>query len=418
MKTMLKRLFHRAPPAIPYERARDLACDRDTAVRAQLAARTDARPEILYYLAGDGEAAVRRAAAANDATPAQANVLLARDADVGVREALAEKIARILPELSTDDRVAVHIAVLQVLETLARDQVHRVRAVLAEALKDVAEAPAHVIGWLARDREIEVAGPVLQFSPLLSDDDLVAVIANAPIPGALLAIARRGTVSPRVADAIVAAEDTPAVTALLENPSAQIREETLDRLVEASRVTAEWQPPLVRRPALPPATAAKLASFVAESLLDVLRSRGDLDAATLIAVEQAVSARLAVPPEDAPSPGPPSGASRARELQACGKLDEKALMEALAEGDQACVAEGLALLAGLPPATVARIRAARSAKGVTALAWKAGLSMRFAIRLQARFAGVAPGEILNARDGFDFPMARDEMEWMLDFFRN
>jgi hypothetical protein len=94
------------------------------------------------------------------------------------------------------------------------------------------------------------------------------------------------------------------------------------------------------------------------------------------------------------------------------------LAEALGDGDQACVAEGLALLAGVSGATIARIRAARSAKGMTALAWKAGMSMRFAIRLQARFAGVAPGDILNARDGVDYPMADDEMEWMLEFFRS
>jgi uncharacterized protein (DUF2336 family) len=425
MRAMLGRLLRRAPQPLAYEVARDQARHGDPQVRATLAARPDVRPEILYYLAGDNSADVRRAIAANPAAPVHAGALLARDSEIGVRAALAEKLGRLFPDLSADERESVRLVLIETLETLARDEARRVRAILAEALKDVANAPANVIGWLARDRALEVAAPVLEFSPLLAEDDLIAVIADAPIPGALAAIARRGAVSTRIADAIVAAEDREAVTALLDNSSAQIREETLDRLIERSRDVLDWQPPLVRRPTLSSAAAAKLASFVADSLLTMLRARGDLDVETLAAVEKAVTARLGSPsahanPAERPAGEPAglTGAARARALRDRGALDEKALTEALADGDQACVAEGLALLADVPAATVARIRTARSAKGVTAIAWKAGLSMRFAIRLQARFAGVAPGEILNARDGVDYPMGDDEMDWMLEFFKN
>ena len=425
MKTMLKRLLRRAPEPLAYEEARDRAHSGDRDVRQSLAMREDVRPEILYYLANDRAPEVRRAIAANTATPTQAGVMLARDGDVGVREALAEKIGRLFPELSLDQRDAVRAALTETLETLARDQIRRVRMILAEALKDVANAPPHVVQWLARDREIEVAAPVLECSPLLDDDDLVAVIADAPIPGALTAIARRATVSSRVADAIVDAQDHEAVTALLDNDSAQIREETLDRLIERSRKVEEWQPPLVRRPMLPAGAAAKLASFVADSLLSLLRSRGDLDTPTLDAVEKAVSKRLIDAPGSVTAEKPPkreinnnAGVGRARALQAEGKLNEEALSVALAEGDQACILEGLAILAGVPRVTVARIRAARSPNGITALAWKAGLPLRFAVRLQARFAGVAPDEIINARDGVDYPLTPDEMEWMIGFFKS
>jgi hypothetical protein len=181
----------------------------------------------------------------------------------------------------------------------------------------------------------------------------------------------------------------------------------------------------VRRPMLPAGAAAKLASFVADSLLSLLRSRGDLDTPTLDAVEKAVSKRLIEAPGSVTAEKPAkreinnnAGVGRARALQAEGKLNEEALSVALAEGDQACILEGLAILAGVPRVTVARIRAARSPKGITALAWKAGLPMRFAIRLQARFAGVAPDEIINARDGVDYPLTPDEMEWMIGFFKS
>ena len=113
-----------------------------------------------------------------------------------------------------------------------------------------------------------------------------------------------------------------------------------------------------------------------------------------------------------------SGAARARLLHSQGKLDEDSLGAALNDGDHACILEGLAILADVPRSTVARVRAARSAKGITALAWKAGLPMRFAVRLQGRFGGVAPDEVINAREGFDYPLKPDEMEWMLGFFKS
>src|SRR5438552_1809419 len=85
----------------------------------------------------------------------------------------------------------------------------------------VTPARAHVIRTLARDSEIVVAGPVLQFSPLLADEDLLEIIHGAPIAGSLTAIARRVAVTGPVADAIGDSPDAAAITALLENPSAQ-----------------------------------------------------------------------------------------------------------------------------------------------------------------------------------------------------
>ncbi len=45
-----------------------------------------------------------------------------------------------------------------------------------------------------------------------------------------------------------------------------------------------------------------------------------------------------------------------------------------------------------------------------------GFSMRFAVKLQARFGNVASSEILQPRDGFDYPMSEEDMTWQLDFY--
>jgi hypothetical protein len=72
---------------------------RGAAARDALAARNDAAPEVLFFLASEGSVKARRAVAANPVAPAHANRLLADDDDEDVRAQLAHKIARLLPDL-------------------------------------------------------------------------------------------------------------------------------------------------------------------------------------------------------------------------------------------------------------------------------------------------------------------------------
>ncbi len=293
-----------------YEKAKRLAADPDPDVRRSLAARAGLAPEILFYLAEDKSADVRRAVAENPATPRQADLLLTRDAEISVRERLAGKIGALLPELAAEDKERIRELTDQVIEALARDQAVRVRQIVAEALKDAVDAPIAVIQKLARDIEIKVAGPVLEHSPLLTDEDLLEIIANHPIKGALTAIAKRRELAGKVSDAVVRiatadAQESATVKKLLENGSAQIREDTLDRILDHAPKQPAWHEPLVERPKLPQIAMRRLAEFVSRSLLEVLQKRPDLDEATSRAVAKVVQKRLEE--EEAAGSTPPVG---------------------------------------------------------------------------------------------------------------
>lgn len=415
---------------LAYEDARDLARHPDPSIRQRLAARKDLRPEVLYYLAEDDCSEVRREIVANELTPAKAHLLLAHDRDERVRCDLAYKIARLTPELSPEEQNRLQQVTYEILEILARDQLVRVRQILAETLKDVASAPPGVVKRLAMDTELSVAAPVLEFSPLLTDDDILEIITCGPVQGALSAISRRPMVSAQVSDAIVDCDDIPAITRLLANPSAQIREETLDMLVERSAKVKEWQSPLVHRSHLPVKAVKKLASFVANALLEVLQARSDLDPETLREVALVVHRRLeAQEPEghhefdDLSAVHSNGGLKDGRPLSehvqlldAEGRLDEGAVDEALGGGNHGFVTEALALKAGVSALLVDKVVSAHSAKGITALAWKAGFGMRFAVKLQTRFAHIGPRDIINAHNGIEYPLSEDEMEWLIEFF--
>lgn len=402
-----------------YDESKRLARSERTEDRRRLAESQSVRPEILYYLAADPAVEVRRAIASNPATPRQADLVLAGDSDQGVRETLAAKIARVLPHLTQGEQDSVYRTTVQVLEKLARDQAVHVRRILAEALKDVAHAPAEVIARLARDCELGVAAPVLEFSPLLSEEDLIAIIAASPAVGALSAISRRRGVGGRVADAIVETGDVEAVAALLGNASAQIREETLNRIVERAPEHESWHEPLVRRPLLPAGVARRIARFVADSLLETLRRRSDLDPATASAVAAEVEKRLqesgSGPAGEAKKADGASAMDRARGMHAKGELDEDAVLRAVNTGERPFALAALAVRSGINQRTIEHLFTLRSAKGVVALAWKCGFTMRLATQLQMRMAGIPPQQVLHARNGVEFPLSQADMNWQIEF---
>ncbi len=395
-----------------YEEAKALAAHKDGRVRRKLAGRDDARPEILYFLAEDGDAEVRREIAANQATPVQADLLLSRDGDGDVRCRLAQKVASLAPTLSAEERERVGDIVGETLKVLAEDQMTRVRRILAEELRGTDKVPADVIERLARDEEIVVSGPVLENSPLLSDEVLLEIINSRQVQGTLSAISRRDGLDPALADAVVETGETDAITALLSNSSAQIREETLDALVERGQRNDDWHGPLVARPKLSSRAVRGLADYVAGSLLDQLETRADLDAETASAVLETISRRLA---EDA-DPDGPLPEERAQALHAKGKLDEGAVAEALGKGDRGFVIAALALASGMSRPAVQKVVSLASAKGIIAVAWRAGFSMGLAEQLQLRLARIAPDAVMRPAADGAFPMSNEDLDWQIEFF--
>lgn len=409
-----------------YEKAKEIASAQSPEARRELAARDDVQPEILYFLADDVDVDVRRSVAANRSTPPHAGAILAVDDDIEVRCNLAHQIGRLAPELDDAARDRVGAIVNDVLDTLARDQMVRVRAALSETLKETTNVPVEVIRRLASDAETEVAGPVLEYSPVLDDDFLQEIIRSSPASDILSSISRRHSLDATVSDAVVETQDEQAIAALLSNSSAQIREETLDQLVERAEQVPQWHQPLVERPALSPRAICRLAEFVADSMLADLEQRHDLDAETAELLAVAMKRRLRDESKVDFGDDVEGSSGNAREgepaedhalrLYNDGALTEETVTDALDRGDRPFVIQALALLGETSADVVSKAVSMSSPKGITALAWNAGLGMRTAVQLQLRLARVPPPKILQARNGTDFPLSEDEMHWQIEFF--
>ena len=345
--------------------------DGAPAARVALAADPAAPAEALYYLMGDPSPEVRRAVAANPATPHQSFPTLSGDRETEVRQALATRLAALAPGLGDGQRGRLTEAAWDALAHLAEDAAEEIRATIAEAVKDLPAAPRRLVLALAHDASLRVAGPVIRLSPLLTEQDLLGLVAAPPVAETLTAVARRPAISETVADALVATGDATAIGALLANGTAAIRESTLDALVVQAAERTAWQEPLVRRPALPPRTAMALARFVAEDLLTPLLDRADLPHEAATALRGAVAGRLAAQPrvgetaEDA--------AARAEILLRAQALNEALLLRAARGGEAAFVAAALAGLARVPASAVQHAVTTRCGKSLAGLCRQAGL---------------------------------------------
>ncbi len=159
------------------------------------------------------------------------------DSNIVERDQLFRNMAQLYSYVSDrcdDEQVAQYDEVLCQLAELVESEA---RAHVAKLLAPLDRAPGNVVVKLANDT-IEVARPLLEFSNVLSDDDLIEIIANQS-EAHRVAIAGRPLVPERVGDAIVEHGEAPSVHRLVRNANAEIGQSALGKLVERAASDAE-----------------------------------------------------------------------------------------------------------------------------------------------------------------------------------
>ena len=381
----------------------------------ELASQTDVGEDVLDYLAKNGAVATRRAVAANPGAAAKTNRLLADDPEDDVRVELASKIGRLFPGLLLVEQKRIRDLTIETLEKLARDEVPRVRAMLAEEIKHLDCVPKPVVDRLARDVEEIVAAPILEYSPLLTDTDLIEIVTTAHTNAMLAAVARRKGLSGEVAEfrrrhARHRRYRRPARQYRRDYPYQDARQ---DR--HAGRRVAEWHGPLVLRTELSPRAIRRIAAFVASALIDLLAHRNGLDDATRTHLSKRLRERQRAEAKTA-TVAAVDAAGDVKAAYRKGRLDD-AFVAAAAEACQKdTVVSALSVLAKAEEGVVRRVLELGSAKAITSLAWKGGLSMRIAFKLQTTIMHLKGKDLLPARGGVDYPLDENEMRWHLGYF--
>ncbi len=407
--------------APPYEEAREIAGSGSNAKRAALATCEDLPPEFLYYFASDKDAGVRAAVAGNPGTPLHADVILAKDRDVAVRSVLATKITKMLPDINPDESEKLAELAFEVLESLAVDQDTQIRQIVAEFIKSLDNVPKPIVHLLARDLEEVVSMPVLEYSPMLDEQDLLGLLLAGIGGKRLAAVSPRGDLTSGLIDAIVETEDEVAVQALIGNERAAISDQTLNQIVDAARTREGWQSALATRVRIKEGTLLRLAKFATNNVLQRLKDRSDLGPELHAELETAVTERVN---EKIDLPEPASAREKVspeaetlqkiKEMHKAGKLTERDVLTAIENDNRLFADAALAVLADQSIGRVREVLKMKSAKSILALTWRAGLSMSTAVSIQEKILHLPTSKIMRAGPKGIYPISDDDLSWQAE----
>ena len=196
---------------------------------------------------------------------------LAQDTTSAGRANLAQAVAHFFAEQSlshSEQRLASDI-----LLNLIRQAEVDLRQALAERLAVHLTAPHELVVFLANDDET-VAAPVLLHSPLLTDVDLMYIIASKRSHARL--IAQRDSISPMVADKLIDTRDPSVILTLVDNQRAHLQKGSIKKLAKAALVSEELQAPLLRRPEIDSDVAIELYMVVSNALRGELTGKFNL----------------------------------------------------------------------------------------------------------------------------------------------
>jgi len=278
----------------------------------------------------------------------------------------------------------------------------RARAELANRLAPVKNAPTTVMRALARDQEIEVAGPVLAQSARLTDEDLLACVQSNR-QERLLAISKRASISEAVGDALVTRGDTEVVRSVARNGGARFSNAGYGRLVDKSAKDEELAITVGSRRDISKGHLHALVSKASEAVYKRIAASNPTAVAELNQVLFSLTGHIAEAKTE-------RDYTQAKELfdsiQRSGRPAEPAINEFARAGKFEEVVVALSTLCRLPIDSVERIMSDKRADGdlVLILAKASGLSWSTAkliCMLRRADSGISAQDLEKARLSFE-----------------
>lgn len=313
---------------------------------------------------------------------------LLADPSPAARSDTAAKVAKAwsAAELSPTERQLAEA----IVTALARDTEIMVRQALATHLKDSPKLPRGVALKLARDIA-DVAAPLLQFSPVFTDADLVELV-QAVSPLHQSAIAGRRSVSAALADELVSHGAEPAVAVLISNRGAQLNTSMMERALDRFPDSRSVGEALARHPQLPPKFVARLIAQVSEALREALVARYQIPPAMAADTMMQLRERclLGLAGEGAQ---PMELADLVVDLQKRGQLSTTLILRALAGGDLAFFEQALAQVAGISLGNARLLIHDPGRRGLAAIYHRCGLPQSHFRMTEA---------VVDMAHGFDF----------------
>ncbi len=228
----------------------------------------------------------------------------------------------------------------------------KARAELSHRLAPVGNAPVQVVRKLAKDDDIAVAGPVLQRSRRLAENDLVD-IASTKSQAHLLAISARAGIAESITDVLVQRGDRDVARSVAQNRTARLSDGSFTSLVNQAEKDGVLAEKVGLRPDIPPKMFKDLLLKATEVVQQRLLACANPD--TQIEIRR-VLAKVSSEVGTKAAPRDYSAAQRTvAALHQDGKLTEVQLVEFAKGGQYEETVASLALLCAVPIDVVDRL---------------------------------------------------------------
>ncbi|WP_300542274.1 DUF2336 domain-containing protein [Maricaulis sp.] len=258
------------------------------------------------------------------------------------RALAARKICRRMDaaNLTDAERMAAH----DILELIARDAAELVRRALSVTLQNSPNLPRDVALRLAMDGDA-VATPVLESSPVLQDEDLIAVLTQADT-AKRCAIAGRKQVSPVVVHEILSSGDGEAVSVAAANDGAEFDGAAYQRAFAEFCENGMVMDAFVARSHLPLDVTERLISHISDTALQRLVKRHALPPQLAVEIAEGMRERATLDLVDQ------AGLAHdpkhfVQQLRMNARLTPSLVLRALLRGHVAFVEHAFAELAGI-----------------------------------------------------------------------
>jgi uncharacterized protein (DUF2336 family) len=268
---------------------------------------------------------------------------LIKATDADERAAAAHKLCRSMDRapLTGEDREAAQ----KILRVMATDAAEMVRRAMAVTLKASDLIPHDVARRLAADVD-SVALPIIGFSPVFSDDDLIEIV-RAGSAVRQVAVAARPTVSRDVASALASDGCEDAVRTLASNDNADLSESAMGVTVDRFGNSPEVVAALAYRQVLPLSVTERLVALASEAVREHLVTRHAVAPETAIRLARYARERATVDLVDEAASSADLPAFVAQ-LNGRKVLSASLMLRALARGQMTLFEHGLAELAQTP----------------------------------------------------------------------
>lgn len=294
---------------------------------------------------------------------------LLHDASAGTRVDMTNKIAGSYNTagLSPQESMVAE----QIFRLLLRDTELSVRVTLAQHLKESTQIPHDIIKTMASDVE-EVSLPILQFSQVLTDEDLSELISSTEQVSRYLAISRRRFVSEIVSDKLLSKGNEEVAASLVGNSGAALSEAAYDKIITLHKNNEKVIQSITKRAHLPVAVVDKLINHVSGAIADQLKKKYKSSAPLIEKEIERTREKETLNLIRVATTESETDALIAQ-LRTSGRLTPSIILSALCQGDFNFFEQALAQLSGIPVANARKLITDRGDLGFRAIYNKSGL---------------------------------------------